>query len=360
MDPALLRAQFPVLERIAFLNAGSDGPIPEAAVRAAAEQAERELRDGRTYEHWLRRGELEAELRAAYAFLVGATPADVALTTGASEGLSTVLAAWPLEPGDEVLTSDEEHPGLLGPLGILRRRGVRVRVVPWAELADEVSAATKLVACSHVSWVSGAFAPAALAQAGVPVVFDGAQGAGAVPVDVGALGCAAYAAAGQKWLCGAEGTGFLYVAPEWRERLPPTRLAYGNLEDPDAGLDAEPARDARRFDQAALVPAAVSWALAGVEVLEAAGWEQVHDRGRTLAAGLRDELRARGAEVRGGEGTLVAWRDDDAEATARRLADEHGVVVRFLPGRGLVRASVGAWNDESDLERLLGGLGGGR
>jgi L-cysteine/cystine lyase len=52
----------------------------------------------------------------------------------------------------------------------------------------------------------------------------------------------------------------------------------------------------------------------------------------------------------------VSWRDPDAEATRDRLAAA-GVAVRNLPGRGLVRVSVGAWNDEHDLDRLLEALG---
>ena len=72
---------------------------------------------------------------------------------------------------------------------------------------------TRLVACSHVSWMSGRLAPAELARLDVPVVLDGAQGVGAVPVDVRELGCDAYAGAGQKWLCGPDGLGMLYVAP---------------------------------------------------------------------------------------------------------------------------------------------------
>ena len=58
-----------------------------------------------------------------------------------------------------------------------------------------------------------------LRELDVPVVLDGAQGVGAMPVDVRALGCDAYAGAGQKWLCGPDGTGMLYVAPALRERL---------------------------------------------------------------------------------------------------------------------------------------------
>ena len=56
-----------------------------------------------------------------------------------------------------------------------------------------------------------------------------------------------------------------------------------------------------------------------------------------------------------GETTLVAWEDRDAEGTAERLG-RAGVAVRPLPGSRHLRASVGAWNDESDLDRLLTAL----
>ena len=99
-------------------------------------------------------------------------------------------------PGDEIVTSDEEHPGLIGPLIAARERGAEIRAVPFAQLADAVGPRTTAVACSHVNWRTGELAPAALAEVDVPVILDGAQGAGAVPVDVVKLGCAAYAAAG--------------------------------------------------------------------------------------------------------------------------------------------------------------------
>ena len=122
-----------------------------------------------------------------------------------------------LREGDEILTSDQEHPGLLAPLGLARRRnGVSVRLVPFDRLAEHVGPGkTRLIACSHVSWVSGQVVDArSLAATGVPVLLDGAQGLGAVPVDVSALGCQFYAASGQKWLCGPEGSGCLFVSSE--------------------------------------------------------------------------------------------------------------------------------------------------
>ena len=248
-----LREEFPVLSNVAYLNAGTDGPLPARAAQASARELERELSDGRAMAHFERRFELAAELRGAYATALGADTADVALTTCTSEGMALVIGGLELGRGDEILTSDEEHPGLLGALSAARElRGVQVREAPFAEVANAVGPLTRLVACSHVGWASGSLAPVELGQLDIPVLLDGAQGIGAVPVDVGALGCDAYAGAGQKWLCGPDGTGMLWVSPALRERLSVSRRGYVNLADPNAGLDARVHEDARRFDTMSL------------------------------------------------------------------------------------------------------------
>ncbi len=357
VDVTDLRDEFPVLERIAYLNAGTDGPLPAAAVAAAHEELSRELADGRATAHFERRSELSGELRAGYAHTLGADPADVALTTCTTEGMAQVIAGLELTRGQEIITSDEEHPGLLGALGAARElRGVSVREVPLAEVAAAAGANTALVACSHVGWVSGSFAPAELAGLEVPVLLDGAQGLGAVGLDMAALGCDAYAGAGQKWMCGPDGTGALFVSPQLRERLSVQRRAYTNLDDPSAGLDARVHGDARRFDAPSLNAETLACALGSHRVLAAAGWAAVHERARTLAARLAELLGERGREVAPrGETTLVSFTSDDPEGERARLA-ERGVVVRNIPERPWLRASVGAWNDEDDLQRLLDGL----
>jgi selenocysteine lyase/cysteine desulfurase len=356
MEPAELRAAFPVLERYAYLNAGTCGPIAELAVRRATAELEGAAHEGRWAPTFERMWELQAAQRAAYAARVGAAPEDIALTTSTSEGIVRVLAGLDLGPEDEVITSDEEHPGLLGPLAQLHRRsGAHIRIVPFEALAEAVSRATRLVACSHVSWVGGAVAPDALREVAreVPVLLDGAQAAGAIAVDAPSLGCAFYAAAGQKWLCGPIGTGLLYVAPEWQDRLPSIGPTYLNLDAPAEGLDARPHPDARRHDASALSVEASALAVAADEVMSAFGWERAVQRAASLADTLVDALRERGREIAPrGRTTLVSWYEDDPVAVRERAA-EAGVVVRDLPGRPLLRASVGAWSDESDLERLL-------
>jgi selenocysteine lyase/cysteine desulfurase len=357
VDDLGLRDEFPVLGRLAYLNAGTDGPLPARAVRASADELEREAADGRTASHFERRSELNGLLRGAYARALGADPADVALTTCTSEGIAQVVAGLSLQAGDEILTSDEEHPGLLGALGAAREmRGVAIRQAPLPQLADAVGPATRLVACSHVGWMSGLLAPATLGELAVPVLFDGAQGVGAVPVDVRALGCDAYAGAGQKWLCGPDGTGMLYVSRRLREQLAISRRGYANLEDPNAGIDARLHADARSLDTMSLSAETVACALAAIELLESRGWEAVHERARMLAARLAELLVERGRVVAPRDRTtLVSFESEDPERERDALA-ACGCVVRNIPGRPWLRASVGAWNDEQDLQRLLESL----
>jgi selenocysteine lyase/cysteine desulfurase len=355
-DAQRFRAQFPVLERLAYLNAGTEGPIPTAAASAVRERVELELLGGRcgpAYFEGIKSG--AAESRARYAAGLSCATDEGALTGSTTDGVNTVLAALDLRDGDQILTSDQEHPGLLAPLGLARlRRGINVRVAPFAAIADAVSSSTRLIACSHVSWVGGRLVDAqALAATGVPFVLDGAQGAGAVPVDVRSLGCDFYAASGQKWLCGPEGSGCLYVRRDRLDELTIPWPGYGSLADPHNALDLIPAEGAARFDHGFPSGVRSTWALASLGVFEEAGWSWVHQRSADLAARLAAALADRGLEVAPrGHSTLVSWHTADPESQVERLAGE-GIIVRSIPAFGLVRASVGAWTSEDELERLV-------
>ena len=237
-------------------------------------------------------------------------------------------------------------------------RGVKVRAVPLKDVANAVTATTTLVACSHVSWVNGEIAPTELAELDMPVVLDGAQGAGAIPLDMAQIGCAAYAAAGQKWLCGADATGMLYVAPAYHERIRPIAPAYLAFADTSQGVDSALHTDARRYDTASLSREGVAFTVAAIELLESYGLDAVHKQATQLAETFAEALAASGRTVAPRDDTtLVAWEDPDPEATRDRLT-EAGIVIRNLPRTPYLRASVGAWNDESDLEQLLGALAG--
>jgi len=355
IDAARFRAEFPVFERVSYLNAGTEGPLPRRAAEAVKERIEAEVTGGRAGKAYFEGVmDLAARLRGGYAGVLRCAPESVALTGSTTDGVNTVIAGLDLHAGEEILTSDEEHPGLLAPLARAQRRhGIVVRVAPFAELAAAVTPATRLVATSHVSWVSGRLIDdAGLRATGVPFLLDAAQGIGAVPVDVAALGCTYYAASGQKWLSGPEGSGCLYVAPEALDELTVPWPGYGSLADPKDALRSGPAETAKRLDLGFPPGLRSTWALASMAVLEEAGWEWVHARAAELAAELAADLAQRGLEVGPRDRTtLVSWHTDDPDAEVSRLA-EAGFVVRSIPSHSYLRASVGAWSSEEELAEL--------
>ena len=151
-------AQFPVLERVSYLNAGTEGPLPQSAVDAVRQRIELEAYERPRGSPVFRRADgawppTSAPDTRACSVLIAPT---IALTGSTTDGVNTVIAGLDLRAGEEILTSDEEHPGLLAPLGRARaRHGVKIKVVPFDELPGAITTATRLVACSHVSWVSG-------------------------------------------------------------------------------------------------------------------------------------------------------------------------------------------------------------
>lgn len=357
-----LRAEFPVLARVAYLNTGTFGPLPQRTADAQTAWIERALAEGRAGREFFEEVMgLRDELRARLGALVGASAEAVALTTSTTEGCNIVVAGLRLGREDEVVTTDSEHPGLLGPL---RTAGARVRVArvsqaPGADALEvierEITPATRLVAVSHVLWTTGHVLPLEeLAGREFRLLVDGAQSAGAIPVDVGALGVDYLTISGQKWLCGPDTTGGLYVRPDRRGELAMSTASY--MSWADVG-ELEPWPGARRHESVWLPPGSVAGLLASLALADEAG-EERFAAARAAAERCRELVGERADVVTDpGHATLVSWRPRGAEpaAVVERLA-ERGVVVRDLPGLGWVRASCGWWTDEEDLSRLAEAL----
>jgi L-cysteine/cystine lyase len=354
------RALFPVLERYAYLNAGTFGPLARTTLDVMAKLRAWEGLNGRAgrpyFDEMLERRE---RVRSLVAEQIHVPVDNVALTQSTTQGVHVVVIGLGLGPGDEVVTTDAEHFGLTGPLVAsgARLRVAKVRDAPAADVYDlierEVTPRTRLIATSAVSWVDGKVFPwHALRDATqVPVLVDGAQSVGAVEVD--ATGSDFYTVSGQKWLCGPDATGGLYVSEP--ESLSPRLVAYPSAETYDiAAASWEPKAGARRFDPGFTPPNSVAGLEAALLNLPTGRFE----RARELTERCRRLLLDHGHDVvtEAGQATLVSWRfDGDTEAAAKKLY-ERGVIVRELPGTGLLRASVGWWNDGSDLERLAEGL----
>ena len=345
------RALFPVLDRIAYLNAGSVGPLARPVLETVQAEEERGLHEGRgglaAFERTLA---MRAEVRSVIAGLVGAEAEQVALTASTTDGCNIVVAGLGLGPEDEVVTTDAEHFGLIGPL---HASGARVVVsAPDSEsILAAVTPRTRLIALSHVLWTTGRVLPVAelRERSGVPVLADGAQSVGAIPAT--AAGVDFYTVSGQKWLCGPDGTGALVVAEPERLRVArPSYLSQARHE-PDGSF--VPRDGAARFEPNWLAAPLLAGLLTAIDVRP----DWAHERAAATADGFREALADR-VEVLPGGATLVAFRPPDGEAAGAvvdRLAAQ-GVVIRELPGRDLLRASVGWWTNDDDLERLVAGV----
>lgn len=384
-----LRAQLPAVTRTGYFNTGSNGPIATIVTAAADAMSRQELEQGRivpgTYES---NRDHNRHVAAVAARIFGADGDEIALTHSACEGLNIALMGLTWNAGDEVVTTVEEHPGLLLPLAMLAHRyGVVLRSAPIgdgsgdvvANIEGQITSRTRVIALSHLLWSTGAVLPlraiANLAREHKLIfIVNGAQSAGQVPVDLHALGIDANAMAGQKWLCGPEATGLLYVRRDRFADIDPTYVRYGQF---DASGYFLPAAGAMRYEIGEFYHPAIVGQLAALEWLrDDVGLDWAFDRISTLGADFWCRLSqvdgvsvvTQAISMAGLVHFNVAGLSPDV--VAARLFDR-GYTIRHVeskPSTVSARASVGWWNTEeevaglvsaiAEMAREVGGLGG--
>ena len=356
------RAQFPVFERLAYLNAGTNGPLARQTVAAMEEWNRRDLETGRGGKPYFEEVlALRERAREALAGVLEVGAETVALVSSTTNACNIVLAGLGLNEDDEVVTTDVEHFGLIGPL---LASPATVRVAPVGDappedaprlVLEQVTERTRLIAISHVSWMTGnSLRPDELrGETDVPLLVDGAQSVGAIPVAAEPFDF--YTVSAQKWLGGPDSTGALNVRDP--ERLRVAAPTYMSQTAYDVEDTFTPKPGAPRFDSVWIAPGTLAAVIAAIEA--APEWR--HECVREMAASCRARLVDAGQEIvtapdQAGLVSFVA-PGDPAELAAGLYDD--GVVVRDVPGTGWIRVSCGWWTSDEDLERLLRGVGGG-
>lgn len=309
---------------IAYLNHGGFGALPRPVADAAA-VIRAEIEANPTDVFMRRWPDLVDRVRHRVAQLLRADPADLVFVANATTGTATVLAAFPFETGDEVVTTEHRYPAVASQVGVLADAGIRVveTTVPLdvetvPDVVDRIVAAltprTRLVVVDQVASPTGFVFPvaeivAACHAAGVPVLVDAAHAPGQLDVDLLAIDADFWVGNLHKWVCSPRACAVLRVAPQWRERVRPLVASHDYREG------FQPAFDwTGTFDAVPLlaIPAAL-------EFWDTLGWDDVRRHQHTLATDGAHRVADR-------LGTRVAIRDEFT--AAMRLVELPNVLTR--------------------------------
>ncbi|HXE75602.1 MAG TPA: aminotransferase class V-fold PLP-dependent enzyme [Candidatus Xenobia bacterium] len=372
------REEFWDFENRIYLDCAAEGPFPRATLRAVQQALELKKYPERiTSElHF----ELPKQTREALARLIGAQPSEIALTSGASDGVNAVARGLAWNSGDEIVLPVGEFPANYFPWKHLERRGVRVREVAAADgrfltaedLLGALTEKTRLVAVSCVSYSSGnrvdvARLAASCRERGVLLFVDGSQAVGALPLDVKQLGCHFLTCAGYKWLLSPYGTGFFYVREDMVEQLEVGDINWLSVEGA-ANFNRLPregwrlAAGATRWDSPETANFLnLSAVKASVEFLLQVGVESIERHAQRLCEQVvanypRDRCVLRSPREAARRGTFVCLAARTPEIT-RQLWDslrERKIYVSLR--QDALRIAPNIYNREWEIDRLLEAL----
>ena len=378
---AAIRQELPAVTDCVYLNTGTCGPLPRRAADAICRETGHELNHGRIdFDDFVRVFEAVGQVRQSLARLLGADADEIALTHHTTDGMN--IGTWGLDwrPGDELITTTLEHEGGLMPAYMAgRRQRLGLRVVDLGagegdvvgQLEAAITPRTRLISLSHVSYTTGARLPLAeivdmAHRHHVLVLVDAAQSAGAIQFDAQQLGVDMVAVPGQKWLCGPEGIGALYVRRDCWSMLSPTFVGFLSLW-PDMKMDRTGqfllSPDARRYEIGSRFRPGVFAMLESLRWLEdpaEVGWEWAFRRIEHLAhvaAGLLDDLPGVRLVTPANRAGLISFAVDGPgpDQLVAALA-ERRIRVRAIHPLDCLRASTGFYNTEEDLTALRDAL----
>lgn len=362
------RDQFPVTERLIYMNHAAVAPLPRTTAEAMQGLAQDALDFGSLhYDQWL---DTYEKLRVAAATLIGADRGEIALVKNTSEGIATVAMGLNWHPGDRVVAFREEFPSNYYPW--LRLEEHRASV-DWLSVTDPLEAidracqGAKLLAISFVQYLSGFRADInAIGEIcrrhGCFFLVDAIQGLGAFPLNVQTAHIDALAADGHKWMLGPEGCGILYIRKSRQDSIFPMEFGWTNV----AGYHDYSSRDltlrpdAGRYECGTLNTIGCYGLRASIEFLLEVGIERIAPAVQALADQLSEGAVRKGYILLGdrtpdnGAGIVALHKPGlDSRQMVHDLK-ERGIIA--APRQGWVRFSPHFYISPDDIERVVEAL----
>ncbi|MCC7240737.1 MAG: aminotransferase class V-fold PLP-dependent enzyme [Acidobacteria bacterium] len=372
--PATIRADFPSVTREAYLNSAALHPLGTFAARAIEQGVAYRLY-GPGEDRADFGNEKQQQLKASYASLINATANEIAFISNTSDGENIVVMGLDLAKKRGNVVVDELHfTTSLYMYKELEKQGVELRVVKhknWAinpeDMARAIDRNTRLVSMALVSNVNGFMhdgkSVSDIAHARGALVFaDIIQAAGAVPVDVKALGIDFASAGTYKWLMGERGFGFLYVKEDLQGTvLPTTRYGHRQVSNFNrTQLTWKPLPGAAKYETGGIAVLLAACVSEGIAYVKALGVDKIRAHARILTDRLQKELPSLGyapLTPPGTETPIVAFGLKDAAATGKAL-QAGKVAATIIGNESRLRLAVSVFNTHDDIDRVVSVLGG--
>ena len=367
-DWALLRKEFPTLERWTYLDTARKTVAPRCQEQAMRDYT-RDVYENAGADAWS--ATHVAETRSIMAGLLGAKPAEIAFTKNTTEGLNIAAHGFPLKAGDNIVLTDMEHVANIWVWKHWEKHGVEIRYarhrggrLPLAAFEEQIDAKTKVVSTAYVTYGNGyrVNLPAlgkVCRDRGIRLVVDGVQAAGILSTPLSELGADVIAMGGHKGLFGLTGSGIVYCREELVDEL-----ATPFVKAPEPGSKASAhvnsqfdyVRTAHRFEGGNPNFLGIHVLRHGAAFLTSIGIPAIEARVRELTTyclGLlaKNRLKTETPSEWEERAQIVNVMVPDAEGLMNRLRDQHHIVTNVKDGA--LRLSMSFCNNEEDLERAV-------
>jgi selenocysteine lyase/cysteine desulfurase len=356
------RAEFPWASRETYLNTATEHPLGVRTTQAMEEYLRALTHGPDTARDQFENGRLMSEVKRMFAQLIRAQPAEIGFTPSTQTGENLVLEGLDIQAsGGNVVTNDLHYGGSLLNYGNRRKAGLDVRIVKHRDyqmdirdLEQSVDKKTKLIAIALVSNVNGYLhdvkAISELAHShGAYLYCDVIQAAGAVPIDVKAMGIDFLACSAYKWLMGGR-FGYLYVREDLQDSVMKAKLFGGRSTD----------KGASRYEISTVSHLGCVCQHQALQYIQSLGIERIRTHARPLVTHLLKELPAAGYQAitpAGTESPIASFRVKNVAGTRAKLKKANVVVtLNGTEGNGFMRVSVSVFNNQSDVNRLVEAL----
>ena len=317
--------------------------------------------------------------RAKVAQSLNATADEIVLGENATIGINIVANGIAWQPGDNLILTTHEHPGNRIPwYNLIKRYGVQLRFLNVREdddqmldeLAGLIDSRTRLLSLSHVSRRTGVRFPAQAITAraqrhGIPVLWDGAQSYGAIPVDVKALDCDFYTFSGHKYIMAPQGTGGCYIRRDRIEWVKPSWIGSHSQKDFDLVGGLTLLDEAKRFEFGTRNLADQGGFGKALDLWQAIGWANVFaaieaytDRMKTALLALPGVILETPLPYAKSAGivTISVPGFTSAGLYASLLDHERILVSPLEHDTSMIRISTHVFNTDEEIDRLVNGI----